>query len=270
MASAVTALYRRPGAPGICLSVVSHGQGELVDRLLVDLAALPEGAIAHVIVTVNLAVDSWQLRDQPGLPRITVIRNRRALGFGANHNQAFAQCMESIFAVVNPDIRLAGNPFPELLGRFADDEDCALVAPVQVDTHGERESFARPVPTPWSIVWRRLVPAEARSRVSPGQAARWVAGAFMLWRAEAFRGLGGFDGRYRLYCEDVDICLRLQLDGKHFAVVESVHVVHDARRASRASLRLLLVHLRSLVRLWLSPVFWRYLLLRPQPEPATA
>jgi GT2 family glycosyltransferase len=250
--------------------VVSHGQGDLLNRLLADLAALPEGTIAHLIVTLNLPGDAWQLREVRGLPATTVIRNTQVLGFGANHNQAFAQCAEPIFAVVNPDIRLAENPFPELLRHLASAADCALVAPVQVDAQGHRESFARPVPTPWSVAWRRLFPGATHSSTALAQPARWVAGAFMLWRADAFRALGGFDRRYRLYCEDVDICLRLQLAGKHFAVVESARVIHDAQRASRSSPQLLFVHVASLLRLWLSPVFWRYAFWRPQAARVTA
>jgi GT2 family glycosyltransferase len=253
-------------ARGICVSVVSHGQGELVDGLLADLALLPPGTIAHVVVTVNLPDDVWQPRPADGLPRLTVIRNPVALGFSANHNQAFRQCGEAIFAVLNPDIRLRANPFLELVRQLGDAGDCPLVAPVQVDCDGKRESFARALPTPWSVILRRLAPALVQAHET-AQSAQWLAGAFMFWNSEAFRELGGFDDRYRLYCEDVDICLRLQLQGKRFAVVESVSVIHGARRASRVSPSLLLVHLRSLVRLWFSPVFWRFVLLRPRPHP---
>ena len=47
-------------AHGICVSVVSHGQGALIDRFLADLAALAASAVRQVIVTVNLPGDPWQ------------------------------------------------------------------------------------------------------------------------------------------------------------------------------------------------------------------
>ena len=95
--------------------------------------------------------------------------------------------------------------------------------------------------------------------------AHWIAGAFMAWRADAFRALDGFDERYFLYCEDVDICLRLQLRGLRFEVVESACVVHDAQRASRGSPHHLVLHLKSLCALWASPTFWRFITSRPRP-----
>ena len=251
----------------VCVSVVSHGQGELVDRLLGDLARLPAGTISRLVVTVNLPDDAWAAPSEAAPDSLVVIRNRAPLGFGANHNQAFQHCTEPVFAVVNPDIRLGADPFPDLLDRLAADPTCAVVAPLQVDAAGQRESFARSVPTPFNVALRRLLPS-ARKPTSMPDRIEWLAGAFMLWRADAFRRLGGFDDRYRLYCEDVDICLRLQLGGQRFAVVESAQVVHAAQRTSRGSLRYLLIHVRSLARLWLSPVFWRFVRARPRAVPA--
>lgn len=246
----------------LCISVVSHGQGVLVDRLLADLAALPPGRIARLIVTINLPADSWQpTLTIPGA-EIEVLRNAAPLGFAANHNLAFAHCAEPRFAVVNPDIRLADDAFAPLLARLSADAGCALAVPVQVDAAGRRESFARAVPTPFGVVARRLFRGGRRGAAA--ERAQWVAGAFMVWRAEAFARLGGFDAGYFLYCEDVDICLRLQLAGGRFAIVEAACVTHDAQRASIASPRYLLQHVRSLLRLWSSPVFWRFIQARPR------
>jgi GT2 family glycosyltransferase len=239
---------------GICVSVVSHSQGHLLNRLLGDLAALPPGTVNQVILTVNVQADAWQVPPTVANLNVLVLRNRVPLGFGANHNQAFARCERQHFSVVNPDIRLRGNPFDRLTHEVAH-QAAAMAAPSQVDARGVPESFARDVPTPWGVVARRLFPSRRRSAASPD----WVAGAFMVWLSDVFEALGGFDDRYFLYCEDVDICLRLRLSGRYFRVVDSVCVVHAAQRDSGRSLRHLLWHLTSLARLWTSPVFWRFL-----------
>ena len=247
---------------GLCVSVVSHGQGELIDRLLCDLLALPAGTVARLVVTVNLASDAWEPLPAASALAVTVLRNQAPQGFAANHNQAFAHCDTPYFAVLNPDIRLDADPFPALVRQLQEQPDFAFVAPVQTDSVGQRQAFARRLPTPWSVVLRRLLPTHWQRGLGD-QPPQWVSGAFMLWRADTFGALGGFDERYRLYCEDVDICLRLQLRGKRFAVVGTARVVHDARRSSAASAGYLWLHVQSLCRLWLSPVFWRYLFMRP-------
>ena len=50
----------------------------------------------------------------------------------------------------------------------------------------------------------------------------WVARMFVMFRVSAFARHGGFDPRYFMYCEDVDICLRLQLRGGQILYLDSV------------------------------------------------
>ena len=68
----------------------------------------------------------------------------------------------------------------------------------------------------------------------------WVAGMFMLFRKDVYAELAGFDERYFLYYEDVDLCWRLRKRGLDVRLVPTVSATHDARRQSRRSVR----HLR--------------------------
>jgi GT2 family glycosyltransferase len=80
----------------------------------------------------------------------------------------------------------------------------------------------------------------------------WVGGMFMLLRRETFAAVGGFDARYHLYYEDVDLCARLRLAGYDIRLVPSASAVHLARRQSRRNIRYFLWHLRSVIRYILS------------------
>jgi GT2 family glycosyltransferase len=79
----------------------------------------------------------------------------------------------------------------------------------------------------------------------------------MVWRAPVFAALGGFDERYYLYGEDVDICLRLQLAGYTMAAAP-VALVHLAQRQTGRSWQHLAWHVSSLAKLWTSASFWHY------------
>lgn len=245
----------------ITVSIVSHGQTGLLDRLLGDLLGLHGAAIERIVVTLNLG-EAWQ-GPANAQPPITVMRNARPLGFAENHNAAFSLCDTPLFAVLNPDLRIASDPFTPLSSAFDGDAACGLAAPLQRDEAGAIEDFRRRLPTPWALTrraWARLT--GARRPLTSTPRAEWLAGAFMLFDSNAFRQLGGFDTRYRLYCEDVDICLRLQLGGWRLAVDEQTQVVHAAQRGSGRHLRYLIWHLQSLLRLWTSAPYWRWLLLR--------
>lgn len=237
--------------------MVSHGHGAQVEQLIRDIRRWSNASLTKVIVTVNapgldLGFFGHQSGDFPF--ELCIVHNSEPRGFGANHNTAFKQCGSDYFFVLNPDLELPENPFPALLSALADARTgCAY--PVQTCPDGKRQDFERDLPTPSAIVKRRFSKTGARLPTLPQ--ARWASGAFMAFNASVFRTLGGFDERYFMYCEDVDICLRLQLAGFRLARAETT-VVHHAQRQSWTNFRHLAWHVRSLLRLWNSAAYKSY------------
>lgn len=242
----------------VTVSIVSHGQGHLVEVLLADLGAHARSCIERIVVTHNIHEDWKAPEEVAGIP-VTSIVNDKPQGFGSNHNNAFRLCVSQWFVVMNPDIRLTSNPFPEL-GQAMSNDRCGLSVPIQVDANGRITDFRRPVPTPISLLRRWVGKLRGvRDDGTPGANPAWAAGSFMFLRERAMREVGGFDTRYRLYCEDVDLCLRLRLNGWTIAVAQQTQVVHDAQRHSRRKLKYFVWHVSSLVRLWTSRSFWAFI-----------
>ena len=71
---------------------------------------------------------------------------------------------------------------------------------------------------------------------------------FVLFRKEAWESVKGFDERYFMYFEDVDICRRLRRCGWEVKYDCRVTVQHDAQRASLRNLQHLRWHMRSALR----------------------
>jgi len=234
------------------ISVVSHAQGQLCAALLADLALHCGESIARVVLTANVPETLPSLE---GLPfPVTVVRNASPLGFGENHNRAFHDCATAHFAVLNPDLRIAADPFPALALRLLN-ACVGIAAPVVRESDGSVADFARPLVTPWQVLRRRWsTTVDARQLENPD----WIAGMFMAFAAENFRALGGFDTRYFLYCEDVDICARARLRGLRLVVSQDVSVQHLAQRASRRAPGRMRLHASSLLRFWNSPVYHQY------------
>jgi len=234
------------------VSIVSHGQAALCGQLLADLARHAAPSVGQLILTQNLP-NSLPAFD--GLPfPVEVISNPQPQGFGENHNQAFRRATGEYFAVMNPDLRMEADPFPALARRL-DDPSVGIAAPLVREANGAVADFARPLVSPWQVLRRRV-----DARVEPSHLARpeWIAGMFLAFRHRVYADLGGFDERYFLYCEDVDICARARLRGLRLEMAREVSVTHMAQRDSRRSLRYLRMHVASLVRFWSSPVYRDY------------
>ncbi len=241
----------------ITASVVSHDHGCQVFQLLMRLAAVGEGP-RRVIVTFNLPEPEWQVRiRKKAWPfELILITNATPQGFGANHNAAFrldgARDPSPAFALLNPDIGLQNSPFPALSALLARYPDVGCAYPRQIDAWGRPQDHERLVPTV-SRLLRRL--SGRRLELSGQAEADWVNAAFMLVRREVFASVGGFDERFYMYCEDVDLCLRLRLAGWRLRRADEAVVQHLATRASHRSPRHLAWHLVSLIRLWRTPAF---------------
>lgn len=235
---------------GCTLSVVSHGQGSLVEGLLADLSRVAPRSVNALVVTRNLPNDPIRVPSDLSFA-VHFIENSNPRGFGANHNAAFAKCATPWFVVLNPDLRFHDDPFTTMLA--AARTDTGLIAPVVREPDGTTADSARALITPLELVRRAL-----RRERRPARRPDWFAGMFLMLRAEAFAEIGGFDTRYFMYCEDVDLSARLALAGWRLRQAAGARVVHDARRASHSSLRHLRWHLASLARLWSSSAFWRY------------
>jgi N-acetylglucosaminyl-diphospho-decaprenol L-rhamnosyltransferase len=238
----------------VTVSIVSHGQAVLVQPLLRDLSRCPQ--VARIVLTYNIPEEEVHCPESLNL-QVQHIRNGRPLGFGANHNKAFKLCETEFFAVLNPDIRLISDPFAQLVGALKADP-AGVIAPVVLDPDGEVEDSARRFPTPMSLL-RKLVGLDDGRIVSRNnfpQDVDWVAGMFLLFPKHQFIKCGGFDERFHLYYEDVDICTRLWRSGRRVILDPRVSVIHAAQRASRRNLRHLVWHISSMFR-YFSTYLWR-------------
>jgi GT2 family glycosyltransferase len=189
---------------------------------------------------------------------LQVVRNSVPRGFGANHNAAFRIAKAPMFCVVNPDIRFHDDPFPPLMSALAD-RSVAIAAPLVRNRGGAVEDSARAFPTVQGILRKGLGGPQGldyevgADPIEPD----WVAGMFMLFRGSTFARLGGFDERYFLYYEDVDLCARARLGGQRIVLDPRAEVLHDARRDSRRRPRHAWWHARSMLRYFLSEPFRR-------------
>ena len=243
------------GGVSLVVSIVSHGHGALVQRLLQQIAQLNSGYVSRVVLTLNLP----ELEPEGSWPfTLDIRRNLRPIGFGANHNAALQDATEAFVCVLNPDVELLEEPFGGLIeaaSQRVTDWGGVLSYPVQVDADGQAQSSERALPSPKALFLRRAL-GRKDARVD------WVNAACMVLSLGSWRKSRGFDESYHMYCEDVDLCLRIQLAGYRLQKADCT-VVHAGNRASHRKLNHLRWHISSMLRLWASPAYRCYKKMRP-------
>ena len=233
----------------VAVSIVTHAHGQMVVNLVQQLLDCPE--VEQLLLTCNVP-EALTLPDDP---RLITIHNASPKGFGANHNAAFVRCRSPWFVVLNPDVVLQANPFQALLAAL-NGSRASVMAPAVINIAGIQEDSARHFPTLRQLTTKLLGGPNGRyilQRTQGPTPVDWVAGMFMLFPAEDFKAIGGFDEKFFLYYEDVDICTRLWKAGRPVMVCPQVQVVHDAQRASRKNWQFMKWHAASMAR-----YFWKH------------
>ncbi len=239
----------------ITVSVVSHEHGDEILMLLDDMVLLAANEVVKIVVTLNVPEDKLfnAIKSRAWPFEVIVINNTTPLGFGVNHNKAFELCQTPYFCVVNPDIRIKKNPYPELLESLSSvGAGCAY--PMQRTEHGLPRDLVREIPTPLALMRRYLMPTFEKSE----QVKDWINGSFMLFPSGIYNQLQGFDQKFFMYCEDVDICLRLRKFGFKLMPSSNACIQHSGRHASRRHFRHLSWHVFSLMRLWYLKFIGKY------------
>lgn len=220
----------------------------MVSTLLFEINQVCKNYSLEVIVTLNLP-EVFDFNQADFSFPVLLHSNKTPKGFGENHNHAFNRSNGQYFCVMNPDIHLNNNPFGAMLLLFSD-PTVGMVAPCVLGTDGSAEDSARHFPTITKILKKIFTKNWSSDYVLQDKPidVDWAAGMFMLFPRNVFSQVNGFNQRYFLYYEDVDICARLHLAGLRVLVCPSARVVHHAQHSSHRNLKYLRWHVASLVK----------------------
>jgi GT2 family glycosyltransferase len=219
--------------------VTYNSAGTVVD----GLRTLPLSRLAQVVVVDNGSSDaSAAVVRSLGLDRIEVVEQDN-VGFGRGCQRGFDQMRADVDLVLflNPDA-IIEEPDLELLVAHLDAEpSCGMVAPLlekgseliassgEIGTLRSELRFLLPDRLKELIPDRRHDPSA--SRTGP---VGHVEGACFLMRASSLRRVGGFDPRYFMFFEEMDLARRLHAIGDRVDLVAEARASHLVG-ASRAS-----------------------------------
>ena len=149
-----------------------------------------------------------------GRPGVRVVELGRNLGFAAAANRGIGSVETESVALVNTDVVLAADWLERMQAALGSAPDVGAVACKMVDLEDPSVLYDA------GDVLRRDGVCEQRGRFErddgsfdePGEVFAASAGA-ALYRRGAVLDVGGFDERFFLYLEDVDLGLRLRLAG---------------------------------------------------------
>jgi GT2 family glycosyltransferase len=232
----------------LAVIVVSHDQERWLPRCLSTLIEHAQGLSLEVVVVDNGATGAARGLIERDFPQARAIASENR-GFAHACNLAAATCDAPWLLFLNPDTEVLEGTLAELVAGLASEAGVAGVrqlddSSVLIPTMRLFPSASRALgdslglerlPRRPDWLGERELRLERYDRQFEGD---WTIGSFMLVRREAFDAVDGFDERFFLYSEEVDLCLRVRRAGWKVVHSPAVTILHHGNSDRPADARL--------------------------------
>lgn len=231
-----------------------------IGELSLLLNCINHSSIDILYLVDNSSNDS--LRELSNIsPQIVYIHSDN-LGFGHGHNIAIKKAIEKkvdYHIVINPDIYWKDNVVEALTNYMDTHSDCGLVMPKILYPNGNLQYLCKLLPTPMNLFGRRFLPFKGiQAKMDEKFELHFtgydkemevpsLSGCFMFIRVDILRKVGGFDERFFMYAEDLDLCRRIGEVSKTM-YYPGVSIYHTYGKGSYKNKKLLKYHICSVIK----------------------
>lgn len=224
----------------IYISIVSHGHSDLINELSCLLTLSNH---FKIVVKSNKPNDSFC--ELSNAPNFYWINEQYGCGFGHNNNIVFRYCQtelgmssNDVFIVLNPDVVISFNEIETLVNEMKRDQSKVSAINLYKDTEQMiYDNSIREFPSLLQFIKSFLGLGNNsiidKNNITLPSPVNWAAGSFLAFEANHYATLGGFDEKYFMYCEDIDICYRSYLLGYNVIYYPEIRAIHLAQHANR-------------------------------------
>ena len=190
--------------------ILNYNVSHFLELCLVSVLEAIKDLNAEVIVVDNASPDSSCDMVAQRFPEVILIKNTENVGFAKANNQGVAAASGEYVCILNPDTVVPEPIFSTLLQFAATKEKLGLIGCRLVDGNGQfLPESKRAVPTPMVSLKKFIGKTDAYYASTVGEydiaPIEILVGAFMFVRKSVYEEVGGFDERYFMYGEDIDL-----------------------------------------------------------------
>jgi N-acetylglucosaminyl-diphospho-decaprenol L-rhamnosyltransferase len=245
--------------PTVEIVIVNWNSGPWLRECLRALAEAPPAAcrLSRVVVVDNASSDgscdglvASDARAAAGEPPLTIVRNEENRGFAAACNQGAAGASADYLLFLNPDTVPTGEALDGAIGLLeARAAESVKIAGVWLDNGGGPQTlWLGAFPTARTFMLQAIGQQRWQETVtlSPGTSPETsmngdpfgaievavVGGAFFVIARSLFEELGGFDERFFMYYDELDLCLRARQRGARAMVASRIRIYHHSGASS--------------------------------------
>jgi len=220
----------------VAIVIVNYDGEQLLPGCLAALAAQTL-APAEILVADNGSRDNSIALLRAQHPHVATLELGRNLGFAGGANRGVAATSAPWVCVLNSDATPQPDWLERLLAAPRDERLTWALGSVLVSAATGRIESAGDQYSPDGYAYKLLRDRPLSELPAEPYPVFAAPGAAPVFRRDVFNGLGGYEERFFLYYEDVDLAFRAALAGYHALLVPSAHVVHRLGATTRSHAR---------------------------------
>ncbi len=229
-----------PVRPTVSVLIVNYNVKNYLLHAIDQVQSSDYDGLIEIIVVDNNSYDGSVMAIKENYPAVTVIANKTNAGFGKAINQAFAKSRGEYLLILNPDTIIENKTIDTLVSYLESHPEVGMAGPKILNADGSLQlACKRSFPT-ISVALPKLLGLSylfPKSRwagkynltyLDPDQihAVDAISGSCMFVRRSLFAEIGGFDERFFMFGEDLDLCYRIHQRGYTIHYVPRTQIIH--------------------------------------------
>jgi len=233
----------------ISIVIVNYNVKDFLLECLRSIESASKGLDIETIVVDNNSSDGSVEFLEPLFPQVTFIKAGDNLGFGKANNIGIKRAKGKYLLILNPDTLLEQNTLHAMFEYMEQNPGIGIAGCKVLNPDGTFQSACRRgFPTPWASFCKlfglqKLFPKSTLfGKYNPtvrdeneSYYVDAVIGAFMFCRTELIKEIGGFDEKFFMYGEDLDMCYRVQKAGYKVGYFSGATIIHYKGESSKRS-----------------------------------
>lgn len=243
----------------ISIITVTMNHLPFVKEMLASLFSIGMPSVSFEVILVdNCSTDGTVGFVRDNYPSIKIIENPRKYGFARNNNIGAKHASGEYILILNPDIVLTHGAIDQLYNYAIKHPSCGIVAPRLQNRDRSLQYSVRRFPSLKILLNRALTKGNDKSGNRNVQTyllknlpmdtpteVDWCMGAAFLISHSLYDELKGFDEKFFLYVEDMDICYRCWKKNKKVVYYPLSKMMHIHQRSSQHLNKKTLIHMKS-------------------------
>ena len=224
----------------LSIVIVNYNVKEFLSQCLDSIYQSKTDYGFEVIVVDNQSSDSGEAEILSQFPKVRWINNEENLGFGKANNVGFQAAQGTYTLILNPDTVLRSDTLEKSIDYLKSHPEVGGLGIQGIDGSGRfLPESKRALPTPLVALWKisglsALFPtSKTFAKYHLGHLSKdenhevdILVGCYMMVPTKLLLEVGGFDPRYFMYGEDIDLSYELKKTGKKNIYFSESKIIH--------------------------------------------